>query len=304
MKDEFELISHSEANYKLFLVNMLYRTPHIHKDFEICLVLEGEISLFSHGKSYSFDSKSLWVTNPFESHELKAENPALLLSLQISPSFFQTCYPQIKNIEFASPAGIAKSDLLYESLLEIALTYLRQKDLYELRCAGLINLFFFNLLHCYPHVVLTEKELISSNNKAARVKKITDYIDTHYSQKLLLSELASREGLSLSYLSHFFKDAYGMSFQEYLMRIRCEKARKLLLLTDFSLLDICISCGFSDSKYLNKGFRKQYGCLPGEYRRNFEHKELFQQQKSMLTTQEFLSPATSMIILEKYLEKK
>lgn len=304
MKDEFELISHSEAGYKLFLVNMLYRTPHIHKDFEICLVLEGEITLLSHGKSFSFNSKSLWIMNPFESHELKAESPALLLSLQISPFFFQSYYPQIKNIEFASPSNAVKSDALYEALIEIALTYLERKDKYELKCAGLINLFFVDLMSNYPHVVISEKERIVSRKKAVRIKNITEYIDTHYSQKLLLSELALHEGLSLSYLSHFFKDTYGMSFQDYLMRIRCEKARQLLLLTDFSLLDICVSCGFSDSKYLNKGFYRQYGCSPGEYRNNFKHKELFQQQKSMLTTQEFLSPSTSMIILEKYLEKK
>ena len=34
MNQEFEIISHSQMNFKLFLVNMLYRTPHIHKDFE------------------------------------------------------------------------------------------------------------------------------------------------------------------------------------------------------------------------------------------------------------------------------
>ena len=32
MNQEFEIISHSQMNFKLFLVNMLYRTPHIHKD--------------------------------------------------------------------------------------------------------------------------------------------------------------------------------------------------------------------------------------------------------------------------------
>ena len=41
MNQEFEIISHSQMNFKLFLVNMLYRTPHIHKDFELCLLLEG-----------------------------------------------------------------------------------------------------------------------------------------------------------------------------------------------------------------------------------------------------------------------
>ena len=45
MNQEFEIISHSQMNFKLFLVNMLYRTPHIHKDFELCLLLDGSLFL-------------------------------------------------------------------------------------------------------------------------------------------------------------------------------------------------------------------------------------------------------------------
>lgn len=45
MNQEFEIISHSQMNFKLFLVNMLYRTPHIHKDFELCLLLDA-VSFF------------------------------------------------------------------------------------------------------------------------------------------------------------------------------------------------------------------------------------------------------------------
>lgn len=74
----------------------------------------------------------------------------------------------------------------------------------------------------------------------------------------------------------------------------------MTLLNGFSFLSlpavgeaaICMSCGFSDSKYFNSGFRRQYGCSPKEYRRNFRHEELKQHQKSMLTTQEFLSAAS------------
>lgn len=76
------------------------------------------------------------------------------------------------------------------------------------------------------------------------MRKIIHYIDEHYSEKLLLSDIALKEDLSLTYLSHFFKDYLGIPFQEYLAKIRCEKARQLLLLTDFPLLDICMSCGF------------------------------------------------------------
>lgn len=88
MNQEFEIISHSQMNFKLFLVNMLYRTPHIHKDFELCLLLDGSLFLQAQNETHSLETGDFFVVNPFQSHELKADSPALLVSLQVHPSFF------------------------------------------------------------------------------------------------------------------------------------------------------------------------------------------------------------------------
>ena len=305
MNQEFEIISHSQMNFKLFLVNMLYRTPHIHKDFELCLLLDGSLFLQAQNETHSLETGDFFVVNPFQSHELKADSPALLVSLQVHPSFFSSYYPRIANLEFTSLIlqrdGTDVRKKLYDMMIELACLYLKKADKFELKCVGLLNLLFAGLLDTLPNRLLSDKEKNASQSKASRMRKITHYIDEHYSEKLLLSDIARKEDLSLTYLSHFFKDYLGLPFQEYLAKIRCEKARQLLLLTDFPLLDICMSCGFSDSKYFNSGFRRQYGCSPKEYRLNFRHDQLKQQQKSMLTTQEFLSASSSIVLLERSL---
>ena len=305
MNQEFEIISHSQMNFKLFLVNMLYRTPHIHKDFELCLLLDGSLFLQAQNETHSLETGDFFVVNPFQSHELKADSPALLVSLQVHPSFFSSYYPRIANLEFTSLIlqrdGTDVRKKLYDMMIELACLYLKKADKFELKCVGLLNLLFAGLLDTLPNRLLSDKEKNASQSKASRMRKIIHYIDEHYSEKLLLSDIALKEDLSLTYLSHFFKEYLGIPFQEYLAKIRCEKARQLLLLTDFPLLDICMSCGFSDSKYFNSGFRRQYGWSPKEYRLNFRHDQLKQQQKSMLTTQEFLSAASSIVILERCL---
>ena len=63
---------------------------------------------------------------------------------------------------------------------------------------------------------------------------------------------------------------------------------------------ISIACGFSDIKYFNQGFARQFGCSPRQYRNAFEREELSRQQKSMLSTQDFLSPAASRMTLGRY----
>lgn len=303
MRDEFEVISHRSGDYKVFFINLLYRTPHLHKELEVCLLLEGSVQLLVPGRTETRKQGDLWVMNPYESHELAADRPALILSLQVSPAFFSSVFPQMESMEFVPP-GTCRGEAaapLREMLLRIAAAYFSPEETAPLRCAGLIHLFFSHLLTTLPCSRVSEKERQSSVNRAQRIRTIVDYIDLHYGQKLLLTDLAEELGLTMNYLSASFKSVFGMSFQAYVMKKRCEKARQLLLLTDFSLLDISIACGFSDVKYFNQGFQRQFGCSPRQYRLDFRQEGQDQQQESMLTTQEFLSPAASRSILGTYL---
>lgn len=302
MKHEYEIIFHEKINYKIFVVSLIYRTPHIHKDFEIGLLLDGDAALIMPERELHVEKGGIYVLNPFQRHELKANHPVTILSIQLSPAIFADYFPQLSSLDFTSTVIQENDDKLKQEIIDLALCYYEKKEWSELKCVGKINLLFASLLEHIPYRIISEKERLSFRLQAKRLQSITDYIAEHYCEKLLLSEIAEQEGLSLSYLSHFFKDFFGISFQDYLQKKRCEKARQLLLLTDHSLLDICISCGFSDVKYFNRGFKKQFGCNPKQYRKNFFHEKLEVIQSSMLTTQEFLSDRTSIVALQKFMD--
>ncbi len=302
MKHEYEVISHDKTNYKIFVVSILYRTPHIHKDFEINLILSGTISLITPDSEQVLKKGDIFVLNSFQRHELIADHPAVILSLQVSPSFFAGYFPQVSSLYFNAPVLQDNGGKLGQKLIDLALCHYEKQEWSEIRCVGKINFLFVSLLKEMPYRIISEKEWQSFNAQARRMQHITDYIDEHYCDKLLLSDIAKEEGLSLSYVSHFFKDFFGINFQNYLQKKRCEKARQLLLLTDHSLLDICFSCGFSDIKYFNRGFRKQFGCTPKKYRQTFLDEKLEVIQDSMLTTQEFLSDKTSLVVLQKSID--
>ncbi|MBR2560785.1 MAG: helix-turn-helix transcriptional regulator [Eubacterium sp.] len=307
MATEFEIISHGLTSYHIFFVNMLYRTPHVHKDYEVGIVLSGEMRMVTRGRSIELSQNDFWILNPFQNHEFICRQPALLLLLQISPSFFSSYFPQIENLDFSSDPRLANDDcsaLLRSFLLEIAELSFHHPKHFELQAVAKINELFYHILELFPYTIIPEKEKNRNQNKAAQMRRIMNYIDEHYSQKLLLSKIAEAENLTLSYLSHFFKSSFGIPFQTYLLNMRCEKARRLLLLTELPLLDICISCGFSDMKYFNRGFQKQYGYLPRDYRMLFEHEKLTIQQNTMLTTQDILSPNASLAMLSRYLPAK
>ena len=71
----------------------------------------------------------------------------------------------------------------------------------------------------------------------------------------------------MTYLSHLFKDTLGISFQDYLKQKRFEYACNLIATTQRKILDISISSGFSDVRYLTKLFQERFGCTPKEYRK-------------------------------------
>ena len=161
MKREYEIISHAETNFKVFVVNLLYRAPHIHKDFELGLVLDGNISILLPGQTLLLQPGDFWLINPFQSHEIKADKPALLLSLQVSSAFFAPYYPEIDHLEFISCVLSASADMQYRTLFSdmtaLALAYFQKDACFTLRCASLVNACFFSLLQLLPHHFMQEK---------------------------------------------------------------------------------------------------------------------------------------------------
>ena len=117
-------------------------------------------------------------------------------------------------------------------------------------------------------------------------------------EKILLSDIADMENLSLYYLSHLFKETLGLSFQQYVALLRFERARKMVEQTNKSLTEISMECGFSDYRYLNKIYQKQLGYTPIEYRNS--HMDHFPEkaEEDLTNMQRFYTEEDSLKILE------
>ena len=104
MKYEYELISHNYIRgFHLFLVRILYRTPHLHREFEVNLILDGMVEIRSQGASYHAGEGDFFVFDPYQPHELQAlEGSVLILSIQVSPSFFSGYFPQMESVRFGT----------------------------------------------------------------------------------------------------------------------------------------------------------------------------------------------------------
>ncbi|MGN6714981.1 response regulator transcription factor [Anaerocolumna jejuensis] len=110
-----------------------------------------------------------------------------------------------------------------------------------------------------------EEQSISAGEVAAIIK---DYIDKNYSQNLKLSYFSDKYYFSKEYLSKIFKANYKIGIYEYVLQVRMERAKELLLDESLKIQWISDRLGYTDSNYFSKAFRNYYGITPSQFRKN------------------------------------
>jgi Bacterial regulatory helix-turn-helix proteins, AraC family. len=73
--------------------------------------------------------------------------------------------------------------------------------------------------------------------------------------------------MSPNYFSTIFKQTLGISFSEYLARLRISKAISLIHDTDRTLVDIAADCGFNSMSNFYRAYQKYHGGNPSDIRK-------------------------------------
>jgi len=99
-------------------------------------------------------------------------------------------------------------------------------------------------------------------------RKVRNYIESGLDGPLPVEDLAKLVSLSPSYFCRAFKDSFGEPPHAYVIRMRVERARTLMLTTSESLSQIALSCGLVDQAHLCRCFRRVMGTTPAVWRRS------------------------------------
>lgn len=106
------------------------------------------------------------------------------------------------------------------------------------------------------------------------IQQAIEFIDTNYSRKITVEEIASYVGVNRKYLSKLFSDSLNESPQNFLINFRLKKACNLLVNTSLSVNEISNSIGYSDPFLFSKVFKKFKGMSPKFYREIFVQTQL------------------------------
>ncbi|EOS37342.1 hypothetical protein C808_03320 [Lachnospiraceae bacterium M18-1] len=110
----------------------------------------------------------------------------------------------------------------------------------------------------------TSENRQKERNPVAMVKQ---YINTHYSEGITLNTLAERAGISANYLSISFHREEGVTYSNYLTRVRIKKAMQFLKEGE-KLKDVCMKVGYYDYKHFVQQFKKYTGMTPENYKKS------------------------------------
>ncbi|MDD9271664.1 response regulator [Paenibacillus sp. GCM10023248] len=121
-------------------------------------------------------------------------------------------------------------------------------------------------LHDMAQLVMNEVRRTRFSSGQQMMEAIRNYVDENYSYELTLASLADMFHLNETYLSGLFKQSAGVTFSDYVTKLRLSKAVQLLKENELKLTDIATLVGYSSSSYFSTAFKKHYGKGPKEYR--------------------------------------
>lgn len=101
------------------------------------------------------------------------------------------------------------------------------------------------------------------------IEKTIEFIYQHFGRKLNVTDLAVIASMSESHFIRIFKKETGYSPMEFLIKVRIDKAKKLLRSGTKNVTEVSLECGFSSISHFSSSFTKHTGMTPSEYQNSY-----------------------------------
>ncbi|OMF30802.1 DNA-binding response regulator [Paenibacillus sp. FSL H8-0548] len=187
-----------------------------------------------------------------------------------------TIIDRMLHDDFPSPVHL-KESILYVllDLMKANAAFLRNEDVTNLiaemefqipACKTLLDI--KEKARHYIHRIIDGMEKRKNNKNQQIIEKCMAHLNERYMQDLSLEVVAKKFFFSPAYFSSFFKAHTSMTFTEYLLRLRIDKAKELLYDGEKKVSEIALSVGFRDAGYFTRMFKRETGFTPEEFRKN------------------------------------
>jgi AraC-like DNA-binding protein len=224
-------------------------------------------------QTFCLTSQTVFLIYMYREHSIKSNSDAIIVTFRLKKSYLHQNNLFFEKVRFSHriytfeelAIKYRQVPLLIVQIIKLLLSD-DVSDAIRYKIIGYYNVYIIDLYR----IILSERYLdvkhINSDDYLNRIHTIVEYTYNHFQEKISLDDLAALTEISNYRLSHFIKEALGISYREFLQNSRFEHALKLLKETDYSVIDIVNMCGFSDHKYLNELMKDRFKTTPLKYR--------------------------------------
>lgn len=240
---------------------------HIHSELEIVLICEGSVLCTIGEHSFRAQKGDMIFANPFEVHAYETQckpyrhqciclNLSLIADPDIAHALGEGAVTVCHCVKQADAQMLSLFRSLYHAVEGAERTLLLESTAY-------VSLLFACLDRC---------SLLSSHRKDEKAKQfckeVLSLVSQHYADGWSSKDMAERLFYTQSYFCRTFKALFGVSFSAYLNMYRIQQAKQLLINDNCRISQIAGACGFQNTEYFNRLFKKQVGMTPLEYKKS------------------------------------
>jgi AraC-like DNA-binding protein/mannose-6-phosphate isomerase-like protein (cupin superfamily) len=241
-----------------------HSVPHTHNHMELFYIVGGKGQFLIQDQLYPVNANNLVIINPNVPHTEVSLNAQPLEYIVLGIEGVELASSEQSNGRFSMLdhfESVEISGCLRNILREMELKSTGYEDV----CQAYMEILIIRLMRSTALSVPAQPQQISANRQCAAVKR---YIDQHFKETLTLDQLAEEAHMNKFYLSHAFKQEFGVSPINYLISCRIEESKYLLAETDLSISQIAQLLNFSSPSYFSQVFRRTQGVSPVEFRQS------------------------------------
>lgn len=256
-------------------------------DYDFFYILDGTIRINHDSKTYLLSKGDVFLFEPGMKYFISSGGNNLVLTIVLDKTFVDSFHHRGSGHFAMNSAydGSRDYEPIRQYMLQIVNTYSASDTYKNLRLSSLA----FSLLY-YMEEYHFEEQIISvedhNQTKDERIQSITQHIHTNYTSSITLQDIAASMSLSVPYLSTFFKQNMGSTFNTYLNQVRLEHAVEELTYTDKSITEITYDNGFPSMNAFHKLFKEKYKTTPNKYRSEANKNRAFENSPESYAVEE------------------
>lgn len=251
--------------------------PHWHEEIEILYVLNGHAVQQVNDSFFTVVPGDLVIIGSGQLHSTYSYqgNNCDIRVLMFDASSILECVKSIVNSPISNLGNsviiknpLKASDAHGKELLDCLLEIQKELDLKQKGYIYIVKSFLYKMISILERNDLYETSKVDSK-KVQAIRQMLEnsfkLIDQCYSEEIDLKKASAASNLSIPHFCRLFRKATGMTFNDYLIFYRVNRAEKLLR-SQKKITEIAMECGFGSLSSFIRNFKKYKNCTPTDYK--------------------------------------